>query len=127
MQKILIVDDDKNYASVLIDSLKFHGFEATTVQDVDCVLEAAQAFKPDIVLLDIMMPKMAGTEVRSELLKNPATKLTPVIYLTGLRPPRYSPRSKGTANRPTGVRTVGKSGDLRELLDAIRETLEPSK
>lgn len=123
-KKILLVDDHPAYSSALGASLKLHGFDVLSTPDIDRALALAESEKPDLILLDIMMPKMGGTEVRAELLKRPATKSIPTIFLTGLRPPRYAiPSSKGTAGRPAGVRTVGKSDDIKELLGAIREVL----
>ena len=126
-KKLLLVDDHAAYSSILSAALKNQGFDVVSTDDVDRAFTLAETEKPDLILLDIMMPKMGGTEVRAELLKRPATKNIPTIYLTGLRPPRYSAPSKGDGPRASTVRTVGKSDDLKELLDAIRDTFGSQK
>lgn len=118
-KKILIVDDNTSYSSVLAAALKSKGYEVMAIDDSDQVLDLAEVFRPDVVLLDIMMPKMGGPEIRAEFLKRPSLQKTPVLYLTGLKAPGYgksSSRSKGPK-----VRTIGKSEDLEELLKAISE------
>lgn len=121
-RKILIVDDHPAYASVLAASLRSRGFEVIVTHEGEKAVSLAEAERPDLALLDIMMPKMGGTEVRAELMKRPATQAIPVIYLTGLRPPQYS-KASNKASRGPVVPTVGKSEDLSELLQAIRQTL----
>lgn len=115
---ILIVDDFPDYARLLENQLHQEGFRALTANDGESAIEKAKSEKPDLIILDIMMPNLGGTEVRVELLKDPSTKDIPIIFLTGLR----SPHSKKTSSIP-GVKTLGKSVDFKELLDTIRETL----
>ena len=124
-KKILLVDDHPAYSSVLAASLRTQGFDVLSTDDTEKALGLAETEKPNLILLDIMMPQMGGTEVRAELLKRPATKEIPVIFLTGLRQPRFAatrPKDAAPA-RPATVRTIGKSDDLKELLEAIREAL----
>ncbi len=118
---ILIVDDVAEYAALLESRLKAEGFGTLTANDGETAIRKAKSNKPDLIILDIMMPKLGGTEVRIELLKDPVTKDIPIIFLTGLRPPQSK---KGSLT--SGVKTFGKSGDPKELLEAIRETLEKS-
>ena len=121
-KKVLIVDDFIEYAQLLQKKLKSEGFTALLAPDAETGLGLARTEGPDLIVMDIMMPGMGGTEARAELLKDPATKDIPVIFLTGLR----SPHSK---KKPTaGVKTIGKSNDIRELLDAIYEAIgRPAK
>lgn len=115
---ILIVDDFVDYAKLLDNQLREEGFRTSLANDGENAIRKAKSEKPDLIILDIMMPNLGGTEVRVELLKDPSTKDIPIIFLTGLR----SPYSKKTSSIP-GVKTFGKSTDFKELLDAIRETL----
>ena len=117
---ILIVDDFADYAKLLEGRLQSEGFRTLVVNDGESGILKAKSDKPDLILLDIMMPNLGGTEVRVELLKDPVTKDIPIIFLTGLRAP-YS-RNKKTPPA-SGIKTFGKSGDFKELLAAIQETL----
>ncbi len=115
---ILIVDDFKDYVGLLEKRLRVEGFQTAAVYDGGSALEKARALKPDLILLDIMMPGVGGTETRSLLINDPDTKNIPIIFLTGLRAPH--PTKKPSID---GVKVVGKSKDFSELLSAIHEVL----
>ena len=117
-KKILVVDDYVEFARLLEGRLKAEGFEADVANDGSSAIEKAKALKPDLIILDIMMPEVGGTEVRLELMKDPTTRDIPVIFLTGLRAPH-------TKHRPQqhSAKVIGKSKDFKELLDAIHEEL----
>ena len=121
---ILIVDDYPDFAKLLEDRLKAEGFKTDVALDGPGGIEKAKSHKPDLILLDIMMPHVGGTEVRVELMKDPTTRDIPIIFLTGLR----APQSKRNASIYHNLKVIGKSNDFKELLEAIRETLNnPSK
>ena len=117
-QTILIADDFQEYAALLANTLKAEGFLTVTVNDGASAIEKARAVKPDLILLDIMMPNIAGTEVRAELMKEAATKDIPMVFLTGLRAPH-------TTKKPfiDGVKVIGKSKTFDEILSTVREIL----
>ena len=117
-KKILVVDDYVEFARLLENRLNAEGFEAHVAHDGASAVERVKALKPDLVILDIMMPEVGGTEVRLELMKDPSTRDIPIIFLTGLRAPQ-------TKHKPQHfpARTIGKSRDFKELLDAIHEEL----
>jgi CheY-like chemotaxis protein len=117
-QTILIADDFKEYAGLLEKNLQAAGFQTVAVYDGESALQAVRAKKPDLILLDIMMPNTSGTEVRNELMKDPSTRSIPIVFLTGLRAPH-------STKKPSidGVKVVGKSKDFSEILGAIREML----
>lgn len=114
---ILIVDDFADYADLLEQKLKSEGFGTLTANDGESAIQKARSERPDLIILDIMMPNIGGTEVRVELMKDPVTQHIPIIFLTGLRAPRSKKKS------PDGVKVIGKSNDVRELFDAVREIL----
>ena len=119
--KILIVDDFKEYVGLLEKRLRSEGFETAAVYEGGSALEKAKAEKPDLILLDIMMPGVGGTETRAQLINDSVTKNIPIIFLTGLRAPH--PAKKPLID---GVKVVGKSKDFAELLVAIKEVLRES-
>jgi CheY-like chemotaxis protein len=118
MAKVLIVDDYKEFAGLLEKKLRAEGFQTAVLNDGTQAAERVRSEKPDLILLDIMMPNIGGTEIRVELMKNEATKHIPIIFLTGLRAPHHAKKAS-----PAGVRVVGKSDDIGELLEAIRSVL----
>lgn len=78
-KKVLIVDDEKNIVDIVEFNLKKEGYEIITAFDGEEGLKAAMEHDPDIILLDIMMPKMDGFEVCKKVREK---KDTPIIMLT---------------------------------------------
>jgi len=83
-QKILIIEDEVTLHEALLDYLKGEGFEVFSAVDGEKGVEEARAKLPDLVLLDIALPKKDGYEVLTELKKDDKTKNIPVILLTNL-------------------------------------------
>jgi DNA-binding response OmpR family regulator len=81
-QKILAVDDEANVVRLLQIRLGALGYEVVTAADGEAALRRVADEKPDLVLLDVMMPKMDGFEVLRRLKADPETERIPVIMLT---------------------------------------------
>src|SRR5688572_19363925 len=82
MSRILVVEDEQDLQQVLDYNLKQGGHDVTVTQLGAEALKAAREQKPDLVLLDLMLPDISGTEVCKQLKEHPATRATPVIMLT---------------------------------------------
>lgn len=80
-EKILIVDDEASIRRILETRFKMLGYEISTAGDGEEAMDAFQKFSPDLIILDIMMPKMDGYGVTKEVRKNHDT---PIIILTAL-------------------------------------------
>ena len=63
MSKILIVEDEPDMVLGLKDNFEFEGYEVTTATDGQSGLERARSLKPDLIVLDVMLPKLSGLEV----------------------------------------------------------------
>lgn len=83
-KKILLVDDDLTIAEMYSERLEVEGYELVISHDGESGLAAAKAEKPDLILLDIMMPKMNGLDVAKALKDEPAVKNVPIVFLTAL-------------------------------------------
>ncbi|HEY4877123.1 MAG TPA: response regulator [Puia sp.] len=83
-KKILIADDEPDILEILQYNLIKEGYEVITAKDGDEALTKAKNNKPDLIILDIMMPKKTGTEVCEILRSQPAFKNTLIIFLTAL-------------------------------------------
>ena len=83
-KKILLVEDDDGLASVYETRLDAEGFAVKRVANGEEALAAAIAYKPDLVLLDAMMPKVSGFDVLDILRNTPETANTRIIMLTAL-------------------------------------------
>jgi CheY-like chemotaxis protein len=84
MTKILMVDDSKFLRLATERALARAGYEVYTAPDGEHALQTAREKHPDVILLDMLLPKMSGPEVLKELKKNKATAGIPVVVLTGL-------------------------------------------
>lgn len=83
-KKILIADDEPDILEIIQYNLVKEGYEVITARDGDEALTKARMHKPDLILLDIMMPKKNGVEVCELLRMQPAFKDTLIIFLTAL-------------------------------------------
>jgi len=82
--RILLIDDDPDSSLLVTRMLNLHGFHATTVNDSTQSLRAVEDQHPDLVLLDLIMPKISGTEVLESLRKKFSPFELPVVMLTAM-------------------------------------------
>ena len=82
--KILLVEDDVFLLNMYADKFRSEGFGVSVADNGIKAVKLAQQEAPDIILLDLILPKMDGFEVLQELKKDPATKDIPVILLTNI-------------------------------------------
>lgn len=83
-RRLLLVEDDAFLAGMYVTKLTMEGFQAELATDGKSGLEKASSLKPDLILLDVLLPKMNGFDVLKALKSDPATKDIPVILLTNL-------------------------------------------
>jgi len=83
-KKLLIVEDDLGLANVYMTRLSAEGFDIKHVSDGEKALAEIQEYKPDLVILDVMMPKVSGFDVLDILRNTPETAQIKVIMLTAL-------------------------------------------
>ena len=96
-KKILIADDEPDILEIVGYNLTKEGYQVTTAKDGDEAIAKAKMVKPELIILDIMMPKKNGVEVCEILRAKPAFKDTLIIFLTALSD--ESSTGKGTRNR----------------------------
>jgi putative two-component system response regulator len=118
-EKILIVDDESGARAALEFLLRREGFEVRDAADGPSAIQECASFRPDLILLDIMMPGMNGFEVCRHIKATPETRLTPVVLITGLT---------ATEDRIAGINAgaddfLSKPIDLNELLARTRSLL----
>ncbi len=83
-KKILLVEDDDALANVYLTRLQAEGFDVKRVPNGEDALASTIQFKPDLILLDVMMPKVSGFDVLDILRNTPETANVKVVMLTAL-------------------------------------------
>jgi two-component system alkaline phosphatase synthesis response regulator PhoP len=83
-KKILIADDEPDILEILSYNLTKEGYETITAKNGDEAIQKAKLFKPDLIMLDVMMPNKNGMEVCKLLRTQPAYQHTLIIFLTAL-------------------------------------------
>jgi len=83
-KRVLVVDDDENTRRFLSVALEANGYEAVTAEDGDDGFQKVQDEKPDLILLDVMMPKKTGFVLFKQLRRKDEFKDIPVIMLTAV-------------------------------------------
>jgi len=124
MKRILIVDDDVRLLDIIRKALEATGeYELMTEDSGRRALTAAATFKPDLVILDVMMPGMDGGEVASALRKHPSTRNVRILFLTSLitSKEQYSQRRREAHN--SGNDYLAKPVDPQELCRRVAECL----
>ncbi len=81
-QRVLIVEDDRDLAELVLYNFSTACYDAAVVFDGRSALEAIARTRPDLVILDVMLPEMSGTEVARRVRTDPATSHIPIIMLT---------------------------------------------
>jgi DNA-binding response OmpR family regulator len=119
-RRILIVDDEPNIVLSLEFLMQHSGFEVAVARDGEEALAQMAAFRPDLVLLDIMLPKLNGYEVCQKLRENPDWAGVKVVMLSAKG--RELEVSKGLALGADAY--VTKPFSTRELIDQVRRLLD---
>ncbi len=115
-KKILIVDDEADIRTFLSAVLKKYGYEAHTAQNGSEGLEAALRERPDLIVMDIMMPKQSGPAFRQQLLDNEVLSQIPVIVVSGL--------ASREAAVDTAVAVFDKPVNPRDFIAAVKKVLD---
>jgi len=118
-KKLLVVDDELDMLMVIKLRLEASGYEVLTATDGLEGLNTARSSKPDLIVLDIMLPKMNGYKVARFLKFDEEYKNIPIIMLTAL---------SGDEDRSTGVETgadayLTKPFETQQLLDTVQQFL----
>lgn len=122
--KILIVEDDTFLSNMYSTKFNLEGFNVLTATDGESGLEMAIKEKPEIILLDILLPKMDGFTVLDKLKKDVGTKDIPVIMLTNLG--QKDDVKKGFEKKATGY-LIKAHFMPSEVVQKVKETLDGLK
>lgn len=122
--KILLVEDDQGLGNVYQVRLGAEGFDVRWVQNGEDALKTAIDYRPDLILLDVMMPKLNGFDVLDILRNTPETKETKIIILTALSQPSDIERAKQLGASDYLVKS---QAVITDVMDRIRYHLNLTK
>lgn len=113
-KKILLVEDDEALSAVYKSRLELEGFETRTVNNGEDALAAAPDFRPDLILLDAMMPKISGFDVLDILRNTHETSDIRVVMLTALSQQKDKERAESLGVNDYLVKSQVVIGDVVE-------------
>ena len=116
---ILWIDDDKLLLSFCCDALQRRGYRAIAAADGPTGIEAAKHERPDLIILDVVMPNMGGLEVCRRLRAEPELHDTPIILLTVLQGPNISIKGREVG----ATSTISKPFGPEHIIDVIEQIL----
>jgi len=121
MQRILIVEDEPTLQKTLSFALERAGYEIKGALDGEIGLRLAKEIKPDLILLDLILPKMDGFEVLEEIKKDENIKDIPVIILTNLESSQDIEKAL-----VLGAKTylVKANYDLKDVIQKVKENIK---
>ncbi len=118
--RVLIVDDEQDFVEILSMRLEASGaFSVAKAFDGEAGLQKARSFKPHVVLLDLLMPKLDGWELCQRLRSEPETRNIPLVVITAVRTEEAQARARAMGIR----RILFKPFDYRQLVELLKGTL----
>ncbi len=123
MNKILIVDDEEDIVNLIAYNLEKEGYSTVKTFDGEAALKILQTQRPDLMILDLMLPKMSGLDVCRNIRRNPSTAALPIIMLTA---------KSDEIDKVTGLEIgaddyVTKPFSVRELIARVHSVLRRFK
>ncbi len=106
-RKVLLVDDEAGFAELLRDLLEMDNYEVQVAHDGQEGLEKLDAFMPDVIISDIVMPRLSGFEMFKKVKANPETSHIPFLFITGFQDDRVL----------SEARKIGVFGILKKPID----------
>jgi len=119
--KILLIDDEVDFTELLAANLEESGYEVRQINDPTKTIQEALEFRPDICIIDLVMPRMDGGDVVNALKSDPVLSTTPVLMLTALV--EESVDDPGELQMKGGLAFVSKTSDLEVIINAIQRQL----
>ena len=127
-QRLLIVDDTTANIKILVDALRSEYAISAATNGEDALKIAASPNKPDLILLDIMMPEKDGFITCGELKKKPETSSVPIIILTSIESSSLVfPDAESAADSPHADEYIDKPVDPNFLLKRVDRLLKKSQ
>jgi DNA-binding response OmpR family regulator len=122
MKKILVADDDENISGSIQEILELNGYQVVTAGNGEETLKKIGVERPDLLILDLMMPEMDGASVACDLKMRRTEKQLPIIFISGMLPKDVD-KTKGITEDNTAY--LAKPFEVQELLALVKKIFEP--
>ena len=118
--RVLLIEDEPNIIEAIRFILSRDGWRVDTHSDGKSALDAVEARKPDLIILDVMLPNRSGYDILNDLRADPATEALPVLMLTA----RGQKKDRELAEKLGASRFMTKPFSNGEVLAAVRELVD---
>ena len=120
VRKVLLVDDEVGFAELLRDLLVMDNYEVEIANDGQEGLEKIQAFQPDVIISDVVMPRLSGFEMFKRVKASSETSSIPFLFITGFQDDRVLAEARkvgvfGILRKPVDIEQI--EGRLRDLIN----------
>jgi CheY-like chemotaxis protein/tetratricopeptide (TPR) repeat protein len=122
--RVLCVDADRSYCEILARTFRAEGYDVHTAHDGESALQKLRTVRPDLVTLEVLLPKRDGFSVLEALRAEPASQATPVLLLTGCSP---TPAYRQRAQQLGAIGLLSKPVPLDRLLGVVAEQFDPRR
>lgn len=123
MKKVLIVEDEQLIGDLLQKKLREEGYYTLVARDGEAAVKQIREEKPDMILLDIVLPRLNGFEVLSEIRKDEALRKIPVIIISNSGQPTEIEKAKEAGVRDWLIKT---EFDPQEVSEKVRRHIGPA-
>ena len=118
-RKILLVDDEAGFAELLRDLLEMDNYEVELAHDGQEGLDKLQGYVPDVIISDVVMPRLSGFEMFKQVKANPETSKIPFLFITGFQDDRVLSEARkigifGILKKPIDIEQI--ESRLRDLV-----------
>jgi DNA-binding response OmpR family regulator len=117
---VLVIEDEPNIIEAIRFILQREGWRVNTHSDGESAIETVRQVRPDVLILDVMLPGRSGFDILRDLRADPPTRDLPVLMLTA----RGQSRDREMAERAGASRYIAKPFSNAEVLDAVRALTE---
>ena len=120
MNKILIIEDDQIVANIYRNKLSVEGYQVEVALDGEIGMEMVKTFQPNVIVLDLMLPKITGVELMKQIRANPESEITPVIVFSNT----YLTNMVQEAWKAGATKCLSKANCTpRQVIEVVRNTI----
>lgn len=123
MKKILIIDDDQDLNHLTKMVLTKEGYDVEVFHDAESGVNYAREYKPDLILMDVMLPGMRGTDAAKRIKADDLSDQIKIIFLTAIVSPRTKPWEEGLNVDGLHYSALGKPYEIEKLVQMVNKAL----